>query len=331
MFKETAEVLDAAFAFYDEMRAGGVPTEDARFHLPLYTRTNIQSKGDARELMHLHSMSRTEWMPSIIRETVGDMMDQLEKKYPLLFTERAASYETLAWLPAAQLFYPENGTIKKIAEENEKPDFKTGEPALVTMLDRADALPLDEIALAKAVWERDEAELANLKHVHYTFLVKMSMAAFHQAIRQRTWDQSVESIDDAARRRNVKLPTSIEKSDFAEAYEKINRDMLKLYTDLYCTDGFPQQEAIGVLPHSLMVYDLVHVNGWNAIHAIGKRTCTKAQWEIREIANLMAEKMRESNPELGTYVQPQGVNYGKCPERGPCGYCDQILRKMNLE
>lgn len=47
----------------------------------------------------------------------------------------------------------------------------------------------------------------------------------------------------------------------------------------------------------------------------------EAQWEIREIAKNIAKIIREDNPELGKYAVPQGINYGKCPERKSCGLC----------
>ena len=106
--------------------------------------------------------------------------------------------------------------------------------------------------------------------------------------------------------------------------------MFDLYHRLI-TEGVPQQEAIGVIPHSLLIYDLIHVNGWNAIHSIGKRTCTEAQWEIRDVANAMAKILRKMNKVWERFVQPQGVVYGRCPERKSCGYCEQVLRKLSGE
>ena len=89
----------------------------------------------------------------------------------------------------------------------------------------------------------------------------------------------------------------------------------------------PRSEAIGVVPHSLMVYDWIHVNGWNAIHAIGKRTCEKAQLEIRHIAWAMAKYIKTAMPIFEGFVEPQCVTYGKCPEKDPCDYLEKRKRK----
>ena len=111
---------------------------------------------------------------------------------------------------------------------------------------------------------------------------------------------------------------SIEKSRFLDSYRELNEASIE-YARKYSDD----LDVIGIVPHSLVVYDLIHVNGWNAIHSIGKRTCTEAQWEIRNIARQMAHHINEVSPEVGKYAVPQGKIYGKCPERKSCGLCDK--------
>lgn len=317
LFDEVVTLLNQSFLFYEEMKEEGIPGEDARYVLPLNTRTNIQTTGDARELTHLHDMSRRPGVPSIVRETIEEMMSKLTDVVPRLFEERERSYEVLAWYPSAQLFSTENKTLERIII-NGKGSYN------VNLLSSVD-FPMNEEEIKKAIKERDEAELANLKHTHYTFLTMMSLASFHQAIRQRTWDQSVQSIYGALKVGEFKIPPSIEKDRrFKAAYEDLNREMLELHNRLI-ERGVPQEEAVGVVPHSLKVFDLIHVNGWNALHSIGKRTCTEAQWEIRSIARDMRDRIRTINPSLGKYINPQGVLYGKCPERKSCGLCEKIL------
>ena len=96
--------------------------------------------------------------------------------------------------------------------------------------------------------------------------------------------------------------------------------MLNLYCELV-KGGISQEEAIGVIPHSLKIHTLIHVNGWNTLHSIGKRTCLTAQWEIRSIARKMAKIIKGVYPELGKFAEPQCITLGgKCPEVEDCGY-----------
>jgi thymidylate synthase ThyX len=322
-FDKTAGLLREGFLLYEEMKQNGIPGEDARYVLSLLTRTNIQSLGDARELMHLHQMSRKGHMPTIISETIEGMVSQLRIVAPRLFEERGPNYEVLSWFPSAQPFALENEVLKKLVADY------GGAGNGVIQLDSSGSAIVTRGGLEKAIGRRDEAELANLKHVHYTFFTGMSLACFHQAIRQRTWNQSVEPIYDAVKNKRFVTPPSVLASEKHWLRYGVFHNRTFDLSDEMVEFGIPQQEAVGVIPHSLIVHDLIHVNGWNAIHSIGKRTCTEAQWEIRGKAREMADLIREDNPVLGEYVQPQGVTYGKCPERKSCGYCERVLAKRS--
>jgi len=289
-----------------------IKAEDARFVLPLLTRTKIQTTGNARELMHLHSMSRKDYMPSAIRDTVENMMDELREVAPRLFKERETNYEQLAWFPSPQIFAPLNKTMTDLV-------LITGRKK--TSYLGKHTIPISLQAIENGVEERYEAELANLKHMHFTYLSPMSIATLHQAIRQRTWNQSVEPIYHAVERGEFVTPPAVKKNRNARlTFDKANDLLLSLYHQMV-SKGVPQQEAIGVVPHALKVYDLIHINGWNALHSIGKRRCKEAQWEIRDIATDISDKVREEVPELGKYSMPQGIIYGRCPERKSCGLC----------
>ncbi len=326
---EVDGVLKESFRFYGEMAEAGIPAEDARYLLPLYTRTNIQTAVNARELCHLWTMSDKKTVPSVVTAVVREMMSLAKKEAPYLFEDFGANYEILAWYPSSQLFAENNETINRLVNRYMR------EARRVRLLDQ----PLLNEAITaktirKAIEDRDEAELANLKHIHFEFLAPMSLACFHQATRQRTWNQSVESIYDAALCDREKLlsrmfiPESIKESKFVGLYKILHHKMMNLYGSLV-ERGIPKSEAIGVVPHSLMIYDWIHVNGWNAIHAIGKRTCTKAQLEIRRIAWAMAQEIKKAAPIFDGFVEPQCVTYGKCPEKEPCDYVERKKAREN--
>ncbi len=320
MYEEVKEVLDNAFETYMELVENEIPKEDARFLLPLYTRTNIQTTGNARELMHLHHMTKKEPVPTPVKEIIDEMIEQAREKAPNTFKDWGHNYERLAWYPSAQLYAEENATLNKIIEEYDYPEE-------TTYVEKE----LSEEAIEKAVEQRNEAELSNLKHIHNGskvegFLAPMSIACYHQSTRQRTWNHAVESFYDAAERGNMVVPPTVKNSEYTEKFKEQHREMIRLYKKLI-SKGISKKEAIGVIPHSVEMYDFIHVNGWNSIHSIGKRTCTKAQWEIRSIANNIAEKIREKNPALGKYTYPQGVVYGECPEADPCDLCEKIRKQ----
>lgn len=301
------KLMQKQFKLYTEMQTGGVPSEDARFILPLFTKTTIQTLWDARELMHLDFMSKREGVPEEIKDTVSQMVYLAKIIAPELMKDRGTNYEPLSWFPSSQLFATSNKTLDNLIDKNSS----------LALLDYS-KIPMSESEIKKAVEERDEAELANLKHYHFTFLAPMSLASFHQATRQRTWNQSIQTLKSAVENGKYILPVTIEKTKFKDEYASLNKEVIGfVYNNFNCPD------VVGVLPHALQVYDLIHINGWNAIHSIGKRTCTEAQWEIRHIARQMAKEINNVAPELGKYSVPQGKLYGQCPEKNPCGLCKQ--------
>ena len=311
LFQKTKKVLSDSFSFYEKAVEAEVPKEDARYPLPLYTKTNIVTSSNARELMHTRKMAQQESVPSIVKYTVDEMLREAEKIAPNLFLDTGYNYETLAWRPSSQIFGAGNITINDIARKLDYPNH-------VVLLSYS-GIEMNEKQIRKAVEERDENELSNLKHVHFDFLVPMSLACFHQATRQRTWSHSVEPVYDAAKRKQIVTPPKIKNSAVFDDYKKQNEAMFELYDEL-SENGILRREAAGILPHSMQIYDLIHVDGWNAVHSIGKRTCSTAQWEIRDYSKQMTSYIKEKNPSLGKFAEPQCMTYNKCPERNPCGY-----------
>ncbi|MCK4997552.1 FAD-dependent thymidylate synthase [Candidatus Pacearchaeota archaeon] len=311
--KEGNKIMEKQFRLYDDMKSAGIPTEDSRIILPLKAKTTIDTTWDARELMHLDSMAKRMNVSSDILDTVRIMYEQAENVAPAIMKEREKNLEVLAWMPSNQLYAASNIPIEEMIFRRE---FE-GSSRTNFLIDYSLGMNMSEDYIAKAVIERDEALLANLKHTHFTFMVPMSLMSFHQATRQRTWDQSVEPLEKAVVRGSFVMPQSIRDTRYANALTELSEESRR-----YVLNNIDKnRDVIGVIPHNLEVYDMIHVNGWNALHSIGKRKCTTAQWEIRNKATIMGREIKEVYPALGNYCLPQGMIYGSCPERENCGKC----------
>jgi thymidylate synthase (FAD) len=303
---EANNLMRNQFSLYSKMQEAGVPSEDARFILPLGTKTAIQSTVNARELMHLYTMAQGEGVPSEISDTANQMYSFSKSIASNLMKDRKNNFEVLSWWPSSQLFIRNNKTLELMVENSKG----------VQMISSS-TIPMDGERIKYAITHRDEAELANLKHMHFTFLAPMSLAAFHQMTRQRTLNQSVEPIYNAIKRGDFVVPPSIQQKGFLQEYSNLNKESIE-----FVNANLENPDSLMVLPHSLIVYDLMHVNGWNALGFIAKRTCVEAQWEIREIAKEIALQLKSNHPSLGKFSVPQGILYGKCPEKNSCHYCD---------
>lgn len=54
-------------------------------------------------------------------------------------------------------------------------------------------------------------------------------------------------------------------------------------------------------------------------HFLGLGLCSRAQWEIRELAERMLELLKEECPVLFKDIGPQCEQLGYCPETKGCG------------
>lgn len=320
--EEARDAVAEAFAFYERACAAGVAPEDARYPLPLAVRTHMQTLGGPRELMHLDAMCRRPGVPQVAAAAVGAMIELARACAPHIMQERERSYEVRAWRPAAQFYGPDNSLIARLIGS-----YGTGGKPVLTGQCGPEMLP-DEIQAAVA---GDETQLANLKHLHVTFLLPLSINALHQAIRQRTWHHSLEPIYAALERGAMVVPPSVQAAGLADAMAGLHKRLTGLARDLPKTAGIPASDAVLLAPHSLLVYDLVHLDGWNILHSLGKRLCMEAQWEIRGAARGMAAELARTASPLAKWARPQGALYGVCPERQPCGLCDKLLAGQNTD
>ncbi|HLD58264.1 MAG TPA: FAD-dependent thymidylate synthase [archaeon] len=158
-----------------------------------------------------------------------------------------------------------------------------------------------------------------LEHASFTFGIEgVSRALTHQLVRHRIASFSQQS------QRYVKeggfsfiVPPKI-KADreahkkFLEAIEfsrKAYEEMLKIS---------PAEDARFLLPNACETRIIMTMNTRSLYNFFDRRCCTRAQWEIRALANKMLELCRNIAPDLFPYgAICERIGY--CPERETCG------------
>lgn len=159
-----------------------------------------------------------------------------------------------------------------------------------------------------------------LEHAVFTFQVEgLSRAALAQLTRHRLASFDVQS------QRYVKLkdpelviPKSIRKSRFAAEAESTMRYVMNLYQRMV-EDGIPCEDARYVTPQAVPTRLIMTMNARELLHFFSLRTCNRAQWEIRELADRMLKLCMAACPAIFQYAGP-GCVTGKCPEKRPCGH-----------
>ena len=86
--------------------------------------------------------------------------------------------------------------------------------------------------------------------------------------------------------------------------------------------GIPNEDARMVLPNACETVIEVKMNLRSLIHFMNERLCTRAQWEIRQLAHEMKKCIEKQYPELAEYLVPKCEIHKDtpfCTEHKSCG------------
>lgn len=146
--------------------------------------------------------------------------------------------------------------------------------------------------LVRNVVERGHESV--LEHVSFTFGVAgLSRAASHQLVRHRLASYSQQSqryvrYDEIA----PVIPPSITQSPEALAAFTAAMDANKSAYAKLIELGVPPEDARYVLPNATPTQIMITMNVRELRHFFKMRLCTRAQWEIRDLARKMLELCR---------------------------------------
>lgn len=163
-----------------------------------------------------------------------------------------------------------------------------------------------------------------LEHAKFTFAIEgVSRALTHQLVRHRIASFSQQS------QRYVKeeafdyvIPPSIEKNAemkkiFLQGMKEIQENYNKLL-EFYKAEGKAgeqaNQDARFLLPQAAETKIVVTMNCRELIHFFKHRCCTRAQWEIRDLANRMLAICRKELPAVFKHAGAKCEALGYCPE-----------------
>ena len=188
-------------------------------------------------------------------------------------------------------------------------------------------IPLSEVE--KEFPNLDWKEL--LPHLNYTFAVeKISRACTHQLVRHRIASFSQQSQRYITVKRldeRIVTPKSIGDN---EDYEKLIQQASEAYQKLV-TQEVPREDARFVLPNAVESSLLMTMEGRSLMHFLGLRTCNRAQWEIRKLADMMLDQLREVEPSVFNKAGPYCYQLGYCPEgRHTCGKINEVLERYSV-
>lgn len=176
--------------------------------------------------------------------------------------------------------------------------------------------------------------LSTLEHVTFTFAIEgVSRVLTHQLVRHRIASYSQQS------QRYVKehdfetiIPTSIASNTKAnEKFLALMDEIQNLYNE-FIDLGIAPEDARYILPNATETKIVCTFNARSLLNFFSLRCCTRAQWEIRALANKMLAECLKVAPVIFENAGPTCVSQGICNEGTmSCGRLEAILAKRSSE
>lgn len=162
-----------------------------------------------------------------------------------------------------------------------------------------------------------------LEHANFTFFISgISRACSHQLVRHRiaSFSQLSQRYVKVDNPESFVCPKTIAKNESAKRiFDETIIDVNKSYNKLIEL-GMPTEDARFVLPNAAKTDIVVTMNARELIHFFGLRCCTRAQWEIREMADQMLALAKQAAPIIFKNAGSRCIELGYCPEgKHSCG------------
>jgi len=156
-----------------------------------------------------------------------------------------------------------------------------------------------------------------LEHATFTFAIEgISRVTSHQLVRHRIASFSQQS------QRYVKInkegfpyiiPKSIAKDyKLNKIFTEATKELDRIY-NLFLDYNIAQEDARYILPQAVETKMIITVNARELLHIFRLRCCNRAQWEIRELANIMLKEVKIIAPNIFENAGPPCI-LGPCPE-----------------
>ena len=157
---------------------------------------------------------------------------------------------------------------------------------------------------------------STIEHIYFTFAIEgVSRALTHQLVRHRIASYNQQSQRYVKFKDNFEYitPPSIEKDkDSKKKFDSLISNIHNLYKELL-DSGVEAEDARYILPNASETKIIVTMNGRELLHFFTVRCCSRAQWEIRELAKKMLKLVRKVAPIVFEEAGPNCLR-GPCPE-----------------
>lgn len=324
--------------------AHGIPIEDGRYILPLATKSNI-----------FVTMQGTKIVPFLKHITSSYYSEVNTELYTMLIENLAQATQIFDVIGSREFRSNGKSRFSRELDEilysqiTEKVTLlnKTADNVLRVGLGAVTSTHAKSPAEILTEWEaKGHKEYAEKKagevmkrvigyghvsteeHSRITFGMRMSLTCMHQMVRHRLREISHPEFWDMDADFRYITPPTIANSNFKTRYDSLVEKAQKLYYGMQ--KGDDSSACAYILPNCTVVPVVISANDRALVHMLSDRTCNRAQWEIRDLAQRIVEIGMKENPEYYASAGPKCTK-GPCPEgKLSCGHA-QNMRERYLK
>jgi len=333
------------FQSYSRLQEMGIPREDARFVLPYCVHSNFLCTMNLRELCHFISVSLSKQAQGCeeIRTLAASLRDQLVSIAPFLedtgifdgpefadkdvYNQVAASYDLATDLATAP---SECRADVEIVSQTPSPD-ETVASAVLAQLRREGVVPGSrELSVDSLVrLASDRRWMRNLEHAVFTFSINgISLAGLTHLTRHRMQSLCVPDLERADLTARYVMPETVRASEAAQSLYSETVAAAREAQHKLASSGINRGDLVYLSLCGNAVDVTTSMNARELLHFLALRTCNRAQWEIRGIAENMLSLVRNAAPRIFSAAGPSCVRLRRCPEgRMTCGNASEMVRR----
>ncbi len=322
--------MDYLYKEYEAFIDAGIPKEDARFLLPYSLYSNFYCTLNARELINmLYAMIYGRGSNFAELKALGEsLLDQARALTPGIFTDfenrrpgkqdvpvfnYSADKKLIASQTPVELLSYTPDASKAIAKFALIENCNLPTAQIENIIEDED----ERANIIKAVISSKRQRA--LEAATFTFRINnVSLSCLTHFARHRMQSIGIPSLTLTDRRRHILPPTIAEKAELKDRFLAAFEKTASLYDEL--KSAGVSEELCAYVQLSGNTVDIVTtINGRELLLFMKLRSCTRAQWEIREFAVEMLKKLREADKTVFSFYGPSCF-VDKCTE-GPmtCG------------
>lgn len=185
-----------------------------------------------------------------------------------------------------------------------------------------DSTPSPDGRIMKACYKSGHHSVLEFCQMHF-HIEGVSRSLLAQLTRHRTFSFAVRS-QRYVKENNFEyvMPKSIANNEFCSIVYKMFHERVQQTYDKLLECDIPAEDARYILPNSCYTVVDVSCDLRNFIHFCNERLCTRAQWEIRELAQQMRDLVVWREPLFADFLVPKcekDKDKPFCPEHKSCG------------